>query len=66
MKMVVANIYIGHVIETADDRFVVKGNMKMRGRYLYVCTNKAGRTVSLSRDDVLQAQRDGDAKVLAA
>lgn len=63
---IVATIRPGHIIETADDRYSVASSMKLRGRYLYVCINKAGRRVSLSRDDVLQAQRDGDAKVIAA
>lgn len=63
---IVATIRPGHIIRTNDDEYTVRGNMSVRGRYLYVCTNKAGRKVSLGRDDVLQAQRDGDASVVAS
>ena len=60
---IVSTIYAGHIIKTANDTFTVMGSMKLRGRYLYVCNNSAGRRISISRDDVLQAQRDGDAVV---
>lgn len=63
---VVTTIRPGHIIRTDADDFTVRGNMSVRGRYLYVCTNKAGRKVSLSREDVLDAQREGSAKVVAA
>lgn len=62
---IVATIRAGHIIETTGNRFTVVGNMKVRGRYLYVCADQSGRKVSLGRDDVLQAQRDGDAVVVA-
>lgn len=63
---IVATIRTGHIIETADNRFSVIGNMKVRGRYVYVCRDKGGRKVSLGRDDVLQAQREGYTRVISA
>lgn len=63
---IVATIRPGHIIKTEDNKFLVQGAMKMRGRYLYLCLDKAGRKVSLSREDVMEAQREGHTTVVAA
>lgn len=63
---IVATIRPGHVIKTDENRFMVEGSMKIRGRYFYIVKDQAGRKVSLGREDVLQAQREGSAQILAA
>ena len=63
---VVSTIRPGHKIITAGKTFEVVGSMKLRGRYLYKAIDaQSRRIVSLSRDDVLEAQRDGSATVSA-
>jgi len=62
---VVATIHIGHRIITEAATFEVVGNLKMRGRYLYKVRNtQTGRINSIEREDLLEAQRDGSAKVV--
>lgn len=63
---IVTTIRPGHRIKTDADTFTVMGSTNIRGRYCYTVANAAGRKFSLSRDDVLEAQRDGSAKVMAA
>lgn len=62
---IVTTIRTGHKIITDADTFEVVGSMKARSGYKYICRTSNGRTVSLGREDVLQAQRDGDARVAA-
>lgn len=62
---IVSAIRVGHIIRTDGDEYFVHGNMKVRGRYLYICTNKTGRKVTIGREDVMQAQMDGEAVVVA-
>lgn len=62
---IVATIRPGHIIKTEDNEFTVCGSIKLRGRYAYVCRDKAGRKVSLSREDVLQAQREGHTSIVS-
>lgn len=62
---IVTTIRTGHKIKTADDTFEVVGNMKFRSGYKYVCRNSRGQRITLDRDDVIAAQRDGDATVTA-
>ena len=63
---IVSTIRAGHIIKTEDNRFMVEGSMSIRGRYVYLVKDQSGRKVSLGREDVLQAQREGSAQVLAA
>lgn len=61
---IIAKIYEGYTIEVeGGDKYLVKGSINIRGRYAYVCTDRSGRKVSLSRDDVIQAQKEGTARV---
>jgi len=61
--MIVAKIYVGHKIIVGAKEFAVIGNMKSRSGYKYICLDDSGKKVSLDREDVLQAQRDGEATV---
>ncbi len=63
---IVARVHIGHVIETDSDAFTVIGFSKIRGRHRYTVRNRAGARQSIARDDLLQAQREGAARVVAA
>lgn len=63
---IVSTIRSGHIIRTDGGEYFVRGNMKVRGRYLYICTDKVGRKVTIGREDVMQAQMDGEAVVVAA
>lgn len=63
---IVSTIRNGYRIKTETDTFVVAGSMKIRGSYKYICKTDDGRTISIDRRDVLEAQRDGSAVVLAA
>ncbi len=62
---IVSTIRPGHTIRTEDNAYLVLGSMQMRGRYSYTARDQSGRKVSLSREDVLQAQREGSATVTA-
>jgi len=62
---IVSTIRAGHTIRTEDNTYLVIGTMQMRGRYSYTARDKSGRKVSLNREDVLQAQREGAATVTA-
>jgi hypothetical protein len=65
--MIVATIRPGYVIRCDDGReFTVRGSSKLRGVYRYTVKDQAGRVSTIRRDDVLEAQREGSAKVLAA
>lgn len=62
---IVATIRPGHRIVTETQTFEVYGSNKLRGRYAYLAFDVATqKKVSLSREDVLQAQREGSAKVI--
>lgn len=63
MNNIVARIHVGHKIITEDNVFEVLGSMSIRKNYKYICKDSSGNKVTLDREDVLQAQRDGDAKV---
>lgn len=63
---IISTIRPGYRIQTTDDVYTVGHALKVRSGYKYVCTNKSGRRVSLDRNDVLEAQRDGSAVVLGA
>lgn len=61
---IVATIRNGHRIITEGKTYEVYGSLKLRGRHLYQVVDIAtGKKLSLARDDVLQAQREGSAKV---
>ena len=63
---IVSTIYTGYRIVTEAATFEVVGQMKLRGRYLYKVRNiQTGRINSIERSDLLEAQRDGSAKVVA-
>lgn len=60
----IATIRKGYCIELDDGRkFEVEGNRTMRGRYYYLCREKSGRVVSIHRPDLLEAQKEGSARV---
>jgi hypothetical protein len=61
---IVSTIYAGYTIKTEDNAFLVCGTSKIRKTYRYVCRDKDGNIVSIRREDLLQAQRDGDAVVV--
>ena len=62
---IVATIRNGHRIVTQDKTYEVYGSLKLRGRYSYLVVDIATqKKASLSREDVLQAQREGSAKVM--
>lgn len=62
---IVATIRPGHRIVTDSQTFEVYGALKLRGRYLYQVVDVATqKKASLSREDVLQAQREGAAKII--
>ncbi len=66
MTRIVSQIRIGHRIKTDAATYTVLGSMKMRGGYCYIARDEAtGRKISIRRDDLLQAQRDGDATITA-
>jgi hypothetical protein len=60
---IIATIRPGYRITTAAAVFTVAGSMKTRSGYKYICTDAAGRKISIDRADLIQAQRDGDATV---
>lgn len=60
---IVTTIRAGHSIVTEGGTFLVKGSQKFRSGQKYICTDSRGRTVSLDREDVLQAQREGLATI---
>lgn len=63
---IVATIRPGHRIVTETQTFEVYGSLKTRSGYKYLVVDAATkRKFSLDRDDVLQAQREGTAKVVA-
>ena len=62
---IVSTIRPGHTIRTQDGDFVVLGAQKLRSTYRYVVKDSAGKRTAFSREDVLQAQRDGLAQVIA-
>jgi hypothetical protein len=61
---IVSTIRAGHIIDTGDYQFRVVGTSNLRGRYCYTVTDQNGRKASLHREDVLQAQREGGARVI--
>lgn len=63
---IVRTIRNGYRIKTETDTFVVAGSMKMRSGYKYICKTDDGRTITIDREDILEAQMDGSAIVLAA
>jgi len=66
MGMIITTIRPGYIIKTADCAFQVLGSMKMRSGYKYICKTDSGKKVTIDRDDLLEAQRDGSATVCAA
>jgi len=62
----VSTIRNGYLIKTETETFVVAGALKIRNSYKYICKTSDGRTIAIDRKDVLEAQRDGSAVVLAA
>ena len=63
-EQIVTTIRRGHVIDTGEHKFTVLGTSNIRGRYCYTVEDQGGRRVSLGREDVLQAQREGHARVI--
>ena len=62
---IVSRVHIGHVIRTESDAFTVVGFSNLRGRYRYTVKDATGARHSISRDDLMQAQREGSAHVVA-
>lgn len=62
----VSTIRNGYLIKTEMETFVVAGVLKIRNSYEYICKTSDGRTIAIDRKDVLEAQRNGSAVVLAA
>jgi hypothetical protein len=63
---IVATIRPGHRIVTEDRTFEVYGSLKSRSGYKYlVIDTSTKQKLSLGREDVLQAQREGSAMVTA-
>lgn len=60
---IVSRIYVGHIIVTDDDEYTVTGTMQVRSRYKYIVKNRNGTTLTLDREDILQAQKEGSATV---
>ena len=63
--MLITTIRPGYIIKTAEGDFEVTGAMKMRSGYKYICKNKAGKKISIDRADLIEAQKDGSAKVVS-
>ncbi len=63
--MLITTIRPGYIIKTAQGDFEVTGSMKMRSGYKYICKNKAGKKISIDRADLIDAQKEGSAKVIA-
>ena len=62
MTQIVSQIRIGHRIRTGTATFTVLGTMKLRGGYCYIARDEATeRKISIRREALLQALRDGDA-----
>jgi hypothetical protein len=60
----ISTIRNGYRIITESATFEVYGSLKMRSGYKYLVTNIAnGRKSSIDRSDLLQAQREGAARV---
>lgn len=64
--MLITTIRPGYIIKTATEEFVVTGSMKMRSGYKYVCKTKAGKKITIDREDLIAAQKDGSAVVHGA
>lgn len=62
---IVSTIRKGHRIKTQDNVLTVLGSSKLRGGYYYIVADKHDKRFSISRDEVLEAQRDGSATVVA-
>jgi len=62
----ISTIRNGYLIKTETETFTVAGVLKIRNSYMYICRTSDGHTVAIDRRDVLEAQRDGSAVVLAA
>lgn len=58
---IVTTIRVGYIISTDQGDFEVLGSRKFRSGQKYICKAPSGATVSLDREDVLEAQRDGSA-----
>ena len=63
---IIATIRAGYTITTDAGTFLVHGSIKARSGQKYVCTDAAGKRVSIDRADLLQAQREGSATVTLA
>lgn len=63
---IVSKIFVGHRIQVASEIYTVSGSLKMRSGYKYVCTTASGKKISIDRLDLIEAQKDGSAKILAA
>lgn len=62
--MVVARIYKGYKIKVADKVYEVLDSFSMRGKQKYTVKDLYnGKLVTLVRDDIMQAQKDGDCVV---
>lgn len=59
----ITTIRSGYLIKTSDMDLEVVGSMKMRSGYKYICKTKAGKKVSIDRNDLIEAQRDGSATI---
>ncbi len=60
---IIAKIYTGYKIKTENDDMKVIGSMKSRSGYKYICHNSKGEKVCVDRNDLLAAQKNGEATV---
>lgn len=63
---VIATIYVGYKIQVGNETYTVRSSCKARTGYKYFCTTLGGKKVTIDRKDLLQAQAEGSATVLAA
>lgn len=64
--MFVDRIFIGYKIQTEETTYEVLGNYSIRGKYKYITKDlKNGKQVTIDRDDLIQAQKEGSAKIIA-
>lgn len=63
--MTVAKIFAGYKIQTEDTTFEVLGNHSIRGCYAYMVKDlKTGKKATIGREDLMQAQVEGSAKII--
>jgi hypothetical protein len=62
--MFVDKIFAGYKIQTETATYEVLGSLSIRGRYAYTVKDvKNGKKLSISREDLMQAQKEGSATI---